>query len=473
MLLKVKTNYGYVEGCIVNDSCTLFKGIPYAAPPIGERRFREPIPPTPWEGVRECDTWGNACPQSFHHTPDSPYGIEFYTDCEYPPQMNEDCLYLNIWTPASASDDKLPVMMWIHGGGVQDGYGHEMEFDGEALTRRGVILITINYRLNIFGFFCHPELTAESPHHACGNYGIMDQIQALHWIKENINAFGGDPENIMVFGQSGGGRSTQALSCSPLTKGLIQHAAIHSAGGVLTGFGRLYRKQLEERGVHFCQMNHISSLSELRTLPWQELRQMFMNYHNEAGMHGGFNICADGYVLPLTLEDSVLTGVQHDIDYIIGCTIDEILHNFGDSKVNMAASQRAWGRCQYMQGKKPAYMFCFDRPLPGIRENAFINTAFHSAELWYVFGTLKRCWRPFSKEDYQLSELMMDYWTNFAKTGNPNSEKLPNWEPFTEPAKEMLDFSIDGTKMKAFDLDGMMVEMEDFLMSVTDSTPLL
>ena len=211
MLSQVMTKYGALEGVSLDSGCSLYRGVPYAAPPVGELRFRPPQPPVPWDGVRKCDQWGAACPQEPSNHPKSPYSVEFYSGQDYPPRMDEDCLFLNIWTPAKSADDRLPVMLWLHGGGVQNGYSHEMEFDGEALAKRGVILITANYRLNIFGFFAHPLLTAESGHHACGNYGIMDQIQALRWIKENIGAFGGDPDNITLFGQSGVGRSTQAI----------------------------------------------------------------------------------------------------------------------------------------------------------------------------------------------------------------------------------------------------------------------
>ena len=232
----------------------------------------------------------------------------------------------------------------------------------------------------------------------------------------------------------------------------------------MTGFGRISRELLEERGVKFCEANQISSMAELRQIPWPKLRELFMEYLKEAGMFASFNICTDGYVLPLSLEDSILTGAHHDIDYIIGCTIDEVHQSMG--RVNMAAAQRGWGRCQNMQGKKPAYFYCFDRLLPGEQENAFVGKAFHSADLWYIFGTLNRCWRPFTEEDYHLSDMMMDYWTNFAKTGNPNGGDLPTWETFNEPDRLALRFSIEKVEMADYSLDGKMTEMEDELMKM-------
>ena len=467
---RVFTKYGILEGVLANEDCVLFKGVPYAAPPVGELRFRAPEPPIPWEGIRQCDSWGPVCPQYMGFTPDSPYGIEFYSENDYPPSMDENCLYLNIWTPAKTPEDKLPVMMWMHGGGVQTGYSHEIEFDGEALAKRGIVVVTINYRLNIFGFFAHKELTEESPYHASGNYGIMDQIQALKWIHENIAAFGGDPDNVTAFGQSGGGRSTQSLACSPLTKGILHHAIIQSAGGILTGFGRLYREQLEERGEKFLQKTGIPDIAALRRVPWDELNRIFHEYSMEAGRDGGFNICADGWVLPETMEDTVLNGHHSDIDYIIGCTVEEIFPVPGPSgRVNtMGAAVRGMARINDEMGRKPMYMYCFERKLPGVREHAFVDLAFHSSELWYMFGTMKRCWRPFTEADFRLSEEMLDYWSNFAKTGDPNGEGLPEWKPYQAPEYLEMALSAEGCHMKDYDTDGSLREAEDRLITLKD-----
>lgn len=253
MLTHVATHYGAVAGTTSAAGYALFKGIPYAAPPVGDLRWAEPLPPAPWTGIRVCDTWGNACAQDTPHSPETFYGKEFYCATDYRPTLSEDGLYLNIWTPADRADERLPVMLWIHGGGLQVGYGHEIEIDGDAICHRGVILVSINYRVGLFGYFAHPELTAESPHHASGNYGVMDQAAALRWVSENIAAFGGDPDNVTVFGQSGGARSTHALCVSPLAAGRIRHAIVQSGGGVATGLGRLPREVLEERGLRFME----------------------------------------------------------------------------------------------------------------------------------------------------------------------------------------------------------------------------
>lgn len=466
MLKQVKTNYGSVEGTLSESGYALFKGIPYAAPPIGVLRWKYAQPPMAWDGIRQCNKWGAACIQSATMTPDTFYGKEFYASGDYPPEMSEDCLFLNVWTPAEHGSDKLPVMVWIHGGGVQTGYSHEIEFDGDAICKRGCILVTINYRVNIFGYFAHPELTAETG--ASGNYGVSDQIQALRWIRENIAQFGGDSGNIMVFGQSGGGRSTQALCCSPLAKGLIHHAAVHSAGGTLTGFGRLPRAAMEERGVRFVETAGVKTIASLREMPVGELFAAFQAYFAKAGMHGGFNICTDGYILPLSMEDSLLQGVQHDIDYILGNTVDEGISGRRPAMpgmVNMTASLRGWGRLQNEQGKNPPYMYVFDRAMPGDDAGAF-----HSSELWYVFGTLGRCWRPFAQGDYRLSQQMLDYWTNFAKTGNPNGAGLPLWKPFAEDKLEMrlglcADEQDADCHMEDYSMGGKMKELEDELLA--------
>ena len=236
MLKTVTTKYGIVEGVESNAGYALFRGIPYAAPPVGELRWRAPQDPASWEGVRKCDTYGPACAQFDRWdtaiddiTDDSGHPYIMIPNYPYPPKMDEDCLYLNIYTPAKSADEKLPVMMYIHGGGLQQWYGSDYEYCGDKFCDQGVILVSITYRLNVFGFYTHPELAAESGHDSSGNYGLLDQIQALKWIRENIAAFGGDPYNVTCFGQSGGARATAAICCSPLAQDYIAHASISPA----------------------------------------------------------------------------------------------------------------------------------------------------------------------------------------------------------------------------------------------------
>lgn len=459
MLTRASIRYGALEGVATPAGYMLFKGVPYAAPAEGDLRWAPPQPPAPWTGVRRCDTWGDACPQNSEHTPETFYGKEFYCATDYRPSYGEDCLCLNIWTPAQRPDEKLPVMMWMHGGGLQVGYGHEIEFDGDAFAARGVILVTINYRVGLLGYFAHPELTAESPHHASGNYGVLDQVQALRWIRENIAAFGGDPDNITVGGQSGGARSTHALCISPLTTGMIRHAVVQSGGGVATALGRLPREVLEERGLRFMESAGARSIAELRAMPWPELLAKFKEWLPDA-MRGGFNLCTDGYALPASLEDGLLQGRQHNIDYILGHTSKEGIRaaEVPPGRPGMAASLRSWARLQLEQGKKPAYLYCFDRQMPGDDAGAF-----HSAELWYEFGTLDRCWRPFTDADRRLSDTILGYWTNFARTGNPNGEGLPEWKPFLADRLQMR-LGIDGCGMVGYDTDGALEKAENELL---------
>lgn len=459
MEITIRTRYGTLEGIRSAGGFSLFKGVPYAAPPEGDLRWAPPQPPAPWTGTLQCDTWGNACPQNSEHTPETFYGKEFYCATDERPTYDEDCLRLNIWTPAGLPAERLPVMLWIHGGGLQVGYGHEIEIDGDAYCRRGVILVSINYRVGLLGYFAHPALTAESPHGASGNYGLLDQVQALRWVHENIAAFGGDPDNITVFGQSGGARSTHALCASPLTQGKIRHAIVQSGGGVATAMGRLPRSVLEERGAQFMEGVGAHSIAELRAMPWQELLQKFKDWMPDP-MRGGFNLCTDGYALPYSLEDSLLEGQQQDIDYLLGHTSNEGIDpdKVPVGRVSMAAALRAWGRLQLEQDKKPAYLYCFDRQMPGDDAGAF-----HSSELWYEFGTLDRCWRPFVAEDHQLSDTILGFWTNFAKTGNPNGEGLPVWKPFLEDRLQMR-LGIDGCTMVDYDTEGGLTKLEDALL---------
>lgn len=465
MLQTVTTKYGAVQG-VVSEGHVVFKGVPYAAPPVGERRWKAPEEPSSWEGIRICDHWGPACIQVRNWgSPRDGYGREFYAGPDYPPLMSEDCLYLNIWTPAQSADEKLPVMMWMHGGGVQSGYSHEIPFDGKEICKRGVILVTINYRLNVFGYFAHPDLTAESKHHASGNYGLLDQIQALRWIHDNIAAFGGDPDRVTAFGQSGGGRSTQALSCSPLTKGLLHRAIVHSAGGISTAAGRLPRELMEQRGAELVEYCGCNSLAELRAMQAEQLHGLFqkwgMDFGGGAGnLRRGFNISTDGYALPLSMEDTILQGKQNDLDYILGSVS-------GDAHMGpMMASLRGWSRMQCESGLKPSFTYYFDRELPEddtVDPHEMIRGAFHSAELWYVFGTLERCWRPFTAEDYELSRIMIDYWTNFAKTGDPNGEGLPEWTRYTPTNKLHMRLNTDAIGMTDLDPDGTVQQQEDEL----------
>ena len=248
-LLQVKIESGIVEGIPGwNQAVGLFRGIPYAAPPVGELRFKEPQPAKPWDGVLKAYNYGNISYQERRASEGGGdlIGNEFYC-VDWP--RSEDCLYLNVWTPANSAEEKLPVGVYLHGGGYAQGYGHLNCYDGEGFAKRGCITVTLNHRLGIFGYLAHPELTAENEHHSSGNYGVLDIIAALKWVKRNIAAFGGDPDKITVFGQSGGGSKVMTMIASPLTKGLITGAIMQSGGGLTRVRGELTLAEAEKKGA--------------------------------------------------------------------------------------------------------------------------------------------------------------------------------------------------------------------------------
>lgn len=480
----IKIDSGLIEGIPAgNPAYTVFKGIPYAKPPVGELRWKAPMAPDPWKGVRTCFTFPPISIQK------NPTHGEFYQKEFFPiaASMNEDCLYLNVWTSATTGTEKLPVMMWIHGGAYMQGYGHEMEFDGEAFCKRGVILVTINYRLGALGFLAHPELTKKDPTHVSGNYGILDQIQALKWINKNIAAFGGDPDNVTIFGQSAGGGSVQSLISSPLSKGLFHKAIIQSAGGVNTLGGNMTLEEAEKVGVDICHKIG-KDIEELMQMPAEEVRDLV----NSA--LGGPNLLmrpnVDGFVLPDNPGDMLASGKHHDVLYMTGsvsgdgglfagvpsktkeefeASIRSMYGKYADKylelynvqsdadlehvqKARMKAasmlSPRTWAKVHNKLERAPVYIYYFDRDIPGEDRPG----AFHSSELWYIFGTLNRSWRPMEAVDYKISLIMTDYWTNFAKFGNPNGEGLPEWPAFT-PDKPVT-MRMNEKQIEAEDMSG-------------------
>lgn len=424
------------------DVC-VYKGIPYAAPPVGSLRWKQPQPVLPWQGIRLCDKFGAVSWQPGQQE-GSFYWKEFYQGEQ--PEMSEDCLYLNVWTPAAGSTRRLPVVVWIHGGAYMNGYGHEVEFDGEAYARKGVILVTVNYRLGMCGFMAHPLLSAENGRHISGNYGLFDQLAALQWVKRNIAAFGGDADNITVMGQSAGAGSVQALVSSPLSEGLIHRAIIQSGGG-LGGIIRVQAlKEAEQLGKAIWDEMGINSLEDMRSYPAEKLLDVLRNYQMKKRMYGLLLApCIDGWLLPEEPDEVARSGNALDIPYLIGYTSEDI---------NPAVMKQAaidWSLLMERRKGKPAYVYCFSRDLPGedMEPNPLLGGfgdmkgAFHSAELWYMFGTLGRCWRPMESVDYQLSERMVSYWTNFARNGNPNGAGLPEWQPCTAGHSVVLKLDIE------------------------------
>jgi len=467
MLRRVVTENGIVEGLPASDPrITVFKGIPFAAPPVGNLRWKPPQPCKNWEGVYKAYTFA---PISIQATPgldpDNIYTKEWHVDPNVP--MSEDCLYLNVWTPARHPEEKLPVMIWFFGGGLQVGYTSEMEFDGEHIARRGIVFVSVNYRLNVFGFFAHPEISEENKDGPKANFGLLDQLAGIEWVRRNIAAFGGDPNNITIFGQSAGGGCVTAHVTSPISKGLFQKAIIQSGGGFAPRFNRGYPSlsEAEKMGEEFFKFLGVKNLDEARNL---DARVIFEK-SEEFGYRWGF-VKDEVYIVddPVKL---IMKGNWHKIPLIMGHTANEFIEKpnvdtieefkeyaykkFGEDaeeyiklctegtndiaqikekgKINMfEIGNLMW--CEHNAKTKDAtiYCYCFDPEIPGDDAGAF-----HSSELWFVFETLAKCWRPFVGKHYDLARQMCNYWTNFAKKGDPNGldadgTPMPEWRPYTK-----------------------------------------
>jgi len=404
------------------DNSVVYRGIPYAAPPVGDLRWAKPQPVVEWEGEKLCDTFGSAAVQATHDPNDGVYGTEFYAEDA---EMSEDCLYLNVWTPKMASnhpEKRLPVAIWIHGGAFAAGWGHEIEFDGEAWAKRDVILVTINYRLGLYGFFCHPLLSDEDENGISGNYGLYDQSKAIEWVHNNIAQFGGDPDNITIFGQSAGAMSVKYQVSSPITRDFISKAIIMSGGGLniggLNGVGT--QEQLDAPGQDLMNMAGLYTLEQMRAATVEQLDSIVKNY--QAVMHRQFSARphCDSIFAPRTFDEAAYENSLADIPYMIGGMADDL--------GNLAKGNDDFAILRDSLSDQPTYVYYFDAPAPNDGRPC-LKGSFHSAELWYVFGTQSRSWRPYTEADYALSDQIIDYWTNFAKFGNPNGEADGEWKP--------------------------------------------
>ena len=420
----VETSYGKIVGIDCGDHYE-YRGVPYAKPPVGDLRWRAPQPLDPYNGVYMATEFPKKAMQEAHSGP--PYDKDFYDDPAYDRPISEDCLYLNIWAPKDAQN--CPVAFWIHGGAFLGGNASEKEFGGEGYAKRGVILVSVQYRLGVFGFLAHPWLTAESG--VSGNYGILDQIAALKWVRENITAFGGDPENITIFGQSAGAMSVQTLISSPLTDGMFRQAILQSGGSYGEGLHRdTPLKEQEGYGEIFAEVLGVASLAEMREKSADEIMEAFGPFMGRVMpiAKGLFLVpVIDGWVLHGGYYELMDKGEIKDVPYMLGSTKDDILvtpEMQSPEDKPLYRGSMAFSRKLEELGRKPAYVYYFKRDLPG---NDF--GAWHSSELWYMMGTLKRCWRPWTEGDYALSDRMTDYWTNFMKTGDPNGGSLEKWEP--------------------------------------------
>ncbi len=435
--LEICTDKGIVEG-VQMDGYAVFRGIPFAKPPVGELRWKAPQDMNAWEGVYKADNFARICPQRPAREP-NPFYKEFYANPEYQREMNEDCLYLNIWVPSEAKREKLPVAIYIHGGGFGGGYSSEMEFDGEGFARRNVIFVSIAYRLGIFGFLAHPWLTAENERHISGNYGILDQIAALNWVYRNIEAFGGDRDNITVFGQSAGCMSTQVLISSGLTDGKIAKAIFQSGLSCedeLLAVPTL--REEEEYGQKIVEVTGAKNLDELRKMDAETLMSAKDIFDQECWSKaedgaGALRIVpnVDGYVLKENVRDAYRRGNFKKIPYMEGVVTEDLGTKEEDRKKRVPGMLlqecERWAEKQQETGGKPSYVYWFDRTLPG--DNL---PAWHSLELWYVMGTLDRAWRPWEKHDYELAEEVQNCWANFMRTGDPCGSNTGEWRPYTK-----------------------------------------
>ena len=488
---RAKTVNGLVEGTAVSG-ISIFKGIPFAQPPLGELRWKAPQPVKNWDGVRKADQFGSR-----------PMQTAIFGDMNFRSGgISEDCLYLNVWTPAEKENEKLPVLVYFYGGGFVAGDGSEPRYDGESMARKGIVTLTVNYRLGVFGFFCHPELSKETSYHGSGNYGLMDQWAALRWVQQNIAAFGGDPKRVTIAGESAGSISVCAQMASPLSKNLIAGAIGESGGIIKPTLAPVTLAEGEQTGVKFAASIGATSLADLRAMPAQKLL--------EAGAKlgvNGFTSIIDGYFFPEFPVDIYLAGEQAHVPLMVGWNSEEMNYRmitggmeltpdnynkalqklYGEKSAEalkyypgstpeeilksatalsgdrfIAYSTWKWYDSHLKTGGSPVYRYFYERPRPVMRPemgNAVpglaggvtksgdaqapkappATGAVHSAEIEYAMGNLSSNrvydWQP---EDYRVSAVMQEYFANFVKTGNPNGMGLPEWPKALKGAPAMV-----------------------------------
>ena len=443
---RVQTPCGLIQGAEgKEEGVAVFKGIRYAK----AGRWEYPGQVTHWEGVYDAGSFG-ACsfqPRAFYNEEEVPekafYYREFRKGETY--TYSEDCFFLNIWAPVESRD--APVLFYIHGGGFKGGCGHEKHFSGEAYCKRGIILVTCNYRLGPLGFCCLPELETEAGH--TGNYGLYDQLCALQWVYDNIAAFGGDPGRITIMGQSAGAMSVQQLCVSPLTRGLISGAVMLSGGGV----SRLLAPRTARAAFSFWEelagRLKAPDLQALREIGPERLFEEFARLGREKKNAMAFaGPVLDGTMLTQTAWAAAGAGHQLAIPYLCGSTSEDIMPPL------IHKMARRWAGIQSEQGKCSSYAYFFCRQLPGDD-----NGAWHSSDLWYVFGTLANGWRPFTEWDYRLSEAMVDYFSHFIKTGNPNGPGLAQWLPVEKGQNKVMRFGDQDMHMGGVSLAGLVRTM--------------
>ncbi|HZK04113.1 MAG TPA: carboxylesterase family protein [Bacteroidaceae bacterium] len=445
----------------------VYRGIPYAAPPIKDLRWKAPQPVIPWEGVMIADRFGFPGYQAVHYQ--GGYTTEWGYGNESP--YSEDCLYLNIWTKAPGQrDKKLPVALWIHGGGYREGWGSEPEFDGQEWGNKDVVLVSINYRLGVFGFLTHPELSEESPNNVSGNYGILDQIESLKWIQKNIEHFGGNPENVTIFGQSAGAGSVKTLCESPLARGLFNKAIIMSGGGItlpqtspssaptstrtpaaitrpsmMRGFAPMSLEQSALQTKEIMDWAGLTSLQRMRSASTEILYTVGSIYNSVTGNYARItgSPIVEGYVSLKSFDAAALDNTIADVPYMIGYTMND-MGNMSSGIAEFCLNREDAGN--------RAYAYEFARPLPTDGRDNVLQGAFHSSDLWFVFKSLKHSWRPWTDGDWDLSEKMLTAWTNFAKYGDPNGENGGEWSPYTKESPKFMIFKLDENNRESSEL---------------------
>ncbi len=480
--LQIKTDKGKVEGAYTVDQKVMaFKGIPFAAPPVGDLRWKPPQPAAKWKDVRATKDFGSHCIQSGGY-PDMLF---------HDPGPSEDCLTLNVWTPANAKKGSLPVMVWIYGGGFTTGGTSENRQDGQFLAHRDVVVVSMNYRLGIFGFFVNPDLAAESPHHAAGNYGLMDVTAAIEWVKRNIAEFGGDPKNVTIFGESAGSFAVSAQMASPLSKDLISKAIGESGAAFYSGGLSFEPLEAREKSdSEFAQKAFgTSKLADLRNIPAEDVVRAAIAKTTPPPPRFGPDV--DGYFLPESIPDIFAAGKQAHIPLLAGWNADEgkpavifadpkptaasfttqAQAEFGANSAKfltlypatsdevartsmadfsgdrfIAFSTWRWLEAQVQTGKASVYRYFFDLGSPGDKNHSAEMGAFHSDDIEYVFGTIdsrpEAKWRP---EDRKLSDQMGQYWTNFARSGDPNGSDLPKWPTYNAPEWQVMHLDANST----------------------------
>ncbi len=469
---RVRTANGIIEGVTLKSGIHAFRGVPYAAPPVRELRWKPPQPVADWEGVRPADRFAPQCMQR-----------RVFDDMMFRNSgVSEDCLYLNVWTPSTSSEAKLPVLVYYYGGGFIAGDGSEFRYDGESLAQKGIVVVTMSYRLGIFGFFAHPELTAESPEHSSGNYTLMDQTEVLRWVQQNIAAFGGDPKKVTIAGESAGSISVSAQMATPLAKGLF-HGAIGESGSLLGALPPVPLAQAEKTGTRFAASVGASSLKDLRALSAMELLAA-------ASGRGAprFSSTIDGYYFPKSPAEIFAKGEQSHVPLLVGWNSEEAGYGFvlgrnEPTPENFAKAVRGlygaaadqilklypantreetiqsatdlsgdrfiafstwrWFELHRQTGASPVYRYFYAHPRPAMKpewgggRSPAPTGAVHSAEIEYAMGNLSTnpvyAW---TQDDYKVSETMEGYFANFIKTGDPNSPGLPEW-PAAGSAKDI------------------------------------